>query len=181
MMLLQTSSDLARHYAAIPLVLPTQFPVMFGGERVAFGMALFSQMLIANTSLAAIIELVRLFHSYGEKWRTPAQMHRLALLGVLVAMVMLTLPGAAFNLLWHEVPTDTLRRVQQVRILCQSLSFVPFLAGMTMLALARHAITFQLIRLPLPIDLWSNRAQMWQSARIGVLCLIIAVGVAVFK
>ena len=176
----------AKTYALIPLTFPTKFPAMFGGARGVYGLALFSQVLMSLLSIAAIIELVRLYRTYNEPFRSPAQMHRVALGLILFGMVMLSLPGAVFNLLWHDPSLGdhevaVLRTVQQFRIAAQGLAWMPFLAGMTVLSLSRHAITFQLIRQPLPVDLWSNRSQMIQSARLGLACLVIAVLVALYK
>jgi hypothetical protein len=179
--MLSMVAAVAKGYALIPFSLPTQFPSTFGGDRVFYGLALFGLMVVSLTAAMALAELVKLYTTYKEPFQTPMQMHRVSVGLFMVTILMLSFPPAVFNLLWGEVEPHTLLVIRRIQIGCQATAYIPFLVGLSVRAMSLHVITFQLISHSAPIDLWTSRGQFLRSARVGLLCCLIAALVAYAK
>lgn len=101
-------------------------PRSFSGNRVAYGLALFSLFSTSSLAIRKLILIAAQLHS--EDWRQDPDvgMYRLALACLLFALVIAAGPDVILLLLWGEVGDKTLTAAMTLDRLCDGLVIIPF-------------------------------------------------------
>jgi hypothetical protein len=174
---------------------PSPFPPSFEGDPVAFLFGLFGDVVASGMALAMLCGMVfetrrgkQVSNLVGNRLSPPPMpkwsllyIHRTFVIGVLLFILMRTLPDAAWMLLWGEVSESTIRMLLRADLLLDGLALFPFFMALICWAWTRQTIPQ---RLYTEVDIQMPRLRFQvvaQNAKILIIVLIIAIGVTVGK
>lgn len=158
-------------------------PPSFHGSRGNFAFALFSLLFtcaILCTALYGSMHNAWVARKYSS-WRDPINMNRYIIWLMIIAILMGAAPDVIFLLMWGEVTEVTAWRLAEFDRFCDGLVMFPIVGAMFLWYRAKPVINYQLIRVPLPIDLWPKWTQMAPQIRVAALVAFISAGVALGK
>lgn len=162
----------------VPLIPPT-----FEGSRVSFALVLFGLMMAMGIAVATLLTSVRnVWVLRGVAKRCdPINVNRYVQWSLLLTILTMGLPDLVTLLAYGESSRRTMQVLLEIDRTFDALSCLPLLFGSIVWVRAKQVIHFQLIRQPIPVDLWPTLQQMVPSIRIAILILVISVGVAIGK
>ena len=157
------------------------FPPAFHDSPFSYGFALFGLLIMAAVSLSRTVYSVRHLDLARNGWRTPVTLARFGQIGLFSAILLLTAPDLAVLLLWNEINDVAMVRLWALDRLFDGLALIPFMWAVILILRGQFRMIEQLIRPPLPEDLFSAWPQIRRQLGIIFLVAVIAVGVAVGK
>lgn len=156
-------------------------PPSFNGNVAVYGFALFGMTLVAAVSLAQIIRIIRITDATRDGWASPVTMTRVIMLLLFSTIFIGVFPDLAIMILWGEISRDLLRGMGETDRLFDGLMLVPFTLAVFLHIKAGNRITEQLIRPPLPTDLFSVWGAIKRQMMMIVVIALLAAGLAIGK
>ena len=159
----------------------TAYPPSFMGDPFTFGWALFSLTAVSAFCIAMLGQMWREASIYGLQMNAPYGVARAALGCLLTTILMGAAGDVAFLYAWGEVSPNTLRTILATDRWLDTMLAVPFFGFSAFILRGRQVITFQLIKEPIPTDLWPTWPMVRQAMGMLALIFCLAAGVTVAK
>lgn len=156
-------------------------PPSFEGNHFIYALSVFGLMTIF---LLAAEWLWRSSWAMAEKprpLRHPVTISRLVLVLILTSVVMRTTFDVVLTMAWPEMSQDYRLFVAQLDRLMDGLSAGPFFLAWLAALLGGAMIDWQLVRQPVPIDLWPTWRHLRRPAKIGGLVVLISLSVTYLR
>lgn len=165
------------------LVLPavSHLPPSFDGSAWGFGWALFSLTAMSTFSLAIMGQLLTEVRTYGLQIKQPAGIARAALFCLLLTIFMGSIGDVVFLYLWNEVSPRAIGFILEADRWLDALTILPFAGFGYLLTRGRPVVLFQLLKQPIPTDLWPTWPMVRQQLGVMTLVMFIAMGVTLAK
>lgn len=103
--------------------------------------------------------------------RYPVNLYKAFIMSMAALTVFRVAPDTAIQLLWKEASYNTMQVLQHVNQFFDTLAVVPFLFGIYVLIRSGPLIEFQLLRQPIPTDLWPS----WKMVKRPVVSMLLIV------
>lgn len=151
------------------------------GDPFLFASSMFIELTVVLTTLMLI------YNTIGKMWHTrsfvryndPIQINRWMVICFSGTLFLRAVTDAVILLTWQEVEIDTLLLMSTIDRVFSIIAMIPFIAGCYLLFRAGPSIDFQLLRQPIPTDLWSTwkalKKPFMVIAGIFSLCLIVTI------
>jgi hypothetical protein len=115
------------------------------------------------------------------QWRDPINVNRYVIWLLLSTILVGGGPDVIVMLAYGEVSNETTGLILQFDRIMDGLTMFPVVAAILLWYRAKPVINYQLIRQPIPVDLWPKLRKMGPNIRIGGVVALIALGVALGK
>lgn len=152
----------------------TAFPPIFGGDELAYLWAVFGYM----TAVLLCLEwLWRIGWSLRERPagpRDPVTLSRVIVAILLLSLLTAALPDLLYIMLWPEVSPATRYRLALLDRHADGLVGPILLLAWLASRLGSPMIEYQLVRYPLPINMWPTWEKVRRPLKIGSLVLAIS-------
>ena len=158
-------------------------PLSFDGSRVNYAWVLFSLMITVSFVATALLGSLKTAWDQRKlwTWRDPIMANRYILWCFCIGVMVGATPDLVTLYAYGEVSPGTLGMLLQIDRAMDSLVMFPVIAAVGLWYRAKPVINYQLIRQPIPVELWPTFRQMFPYIRIGLITAVIALGVAIGK
>lgn len=157
------------------------FPPSFQGDRWAYAFSVFgllgSCLLALEWGWRIVIRLI----DERRPFREPVTVARLAMLGVLIATLCRISPDVFLVMSWPEISPHTRATVALVDRLMDGVSVIPMTFSWAIALFGGAMIEYQLVKKPVPANLWPTWRRMRRPLSMGALILIIALTLAFLR
>lgn len=115
------------------------------------------------------------------KWRDPINVNRYIIWLLLSTILVGGGPDVVVMLAYGEISPSHTALLLNLDRLMDGMTMFPVVAAILLWYRGKPVINYQLIRQPIPVDLWPKMRQMLPHIRIGVIVALISLGVALGK
>lgn len=168
----------------------TSIPPSFLGHPLAYGAAVFGQLLVFSFACAVMflfisainIDRDSVFRHKKRTWRSPVNIFRLIIMFLMASVLCGVAPNLVTYLAWGEVSGSTMTKIFAVEKTFKALACVPFLAGVFLLVENDEIITMQLaVNKIIPEPLWPIQPTVREHSWTVFWIFLLAAGVTFAK
>lgn len=157
------------------------YPPAFLGSEWAFGLALFSLVIISALAIRHLILILGYMIEYREPLGAPITVTRLIIVSLLVTVITAVTPDAVLLLAWGEVNAQSITFLAKLDRVLDGLAVVPFAGAVFMMIRGEELLHDQLLRPPIRNDLWPTFEAVRHHIVLILLVVVIALGVTIGK
>jgi len=103
--------------------------------------------------------------------RYPVNLYKAFIMCMAALIFFRVWPDTVIQLIWKEAPTSVMLTLQHINQIFDAAALLPFLAGIYVLIRSGPLIEFQLLRQPIPTNLWPS----WRMVRRPIVSMIMMV------
>lgn len=103
--------------------------------------------------------------------RYPINLYKAFILSMAALIFARVAPDTVIQMLWKEAPTTTMIWLQHINQFMDAFAIIPFLAGIYILIRSGPLIEFQLLRQPIPTNLWPS----WRMVRRPIVSMLLMI------
>lgn len=157
------------------------FPPSFDGQPLTYMLAVFGLLLIELLALEWLWRLTWSFRGNGRTWRHPLTIQRGVTVLLLLPVVFGGVPDLLLLMLWAEIDGPMRETLAMIDRLLDGVLWLPFSLAWLLAQFGQGVIEYQLVRHPLPVNLWPTRDQLSYSLKIGLGVFTIAFAVTFLR
>lgn len=150
-------------------------PPSLGDDRVSYIFSIFGQFGVTMLALGWLWLLVTDLFEDPHRIKDPITVSRVIWILVLGGIVMRMAPDTALTMLWPEIQAPARASLAYWGRILDGLSYPIFFAAWLLERFSKNIINAQLIRQPIPVDLWPT----WRRVRRPVLIIALITAVSV--
>jgi len=157
------------------------FPPSFDGQPLTYMWAVFGLLLLELLALEWLWRLAWAYRSSGRGWRHPLTINRTIKVLLVLAPVLGGMPDLLLLMLWPEISGATRETLAMIDRQLDGVIWVPFSLAWMLAQFGRGVIDYQLVRHPIPVNLWPTGSQLRHSLKIGLGVFAIAFAVTFLR
>lgn len=153
-------------------------PPSFGDSEVLFAVSLFGMLAALVMSLEWMWRICWKLHEDRHDLKHPVTVSRLMTLFLLVGIAIRIHPDVLWMMAWNDLGPDERQLLAQYDRLSDGIAVIPMIMAWMTSVVGAAMVDWQLVRLPIPVDLWPTRAQFRRAFIAVGLMLVISLSIA---
>lgn len=157
------------------------FPPSFQGDRFAYAFSVFGLFGSALLALEWAVRIFRAARLDRHPIRAPLTIVRLILFLLLSATLLRIGGDVLLIMFWPEVSPETRAALAQLDRIMDGVSVFPMTAAWIVGLFGAAVVEFQLVKQPIPADLWPSFRRIKRPLALGGMILTIALALAFLR